>query len=76
MNIYRLTRRYKFGEKPFECTDTAIEYAVSPKVAREFVLTLLGQSGTKVDDDFGFECYTNKNMPNVEYYIDEIRVME
>lgn len=76
MTIFRITRRYLKGDKPWEVSDHTEEYTATLKLAHEYVKAILGDEAT-CDDNFGFmESWTTPHLPRIEYLIDSIRVLE
>ena len=76
MTIFRITRRYLKGDKPWEVSDHTEEYTATLELAHEYVRAILGDGAT-CDDNFGFmESWTAPHLPRIEYLIDSIRVLE
>ena len=71
--IARLTHRYYNGKRPNECSDNVVGYYSDIEKARATAKDFLGKDA-KVDNDFGFDIWVSKNLPNTEYIIDLIQV--
>jgi hypothetical protein len=74
MLIYRITHRHYYGSRlPHECSDHTIGYYNTLEKAHKCVQDFL-KEGAECNDDFGFEIWTSKFLPNTEYLVEKILV--
>lgn len=72
--IYKVTHRYKYGEKPWECRDTIEGYWKDLETARAWVRKVLGGE-CALEDEWGFDIWTSpRRHPRIEIFIDKIEL--
>jgi hypothetical protein len=71
--VYKVTYRYNYGTKPFECRDVIEGFWKTLEGARDYVKKMLGAE-VAVNDEWGFDIWKSPRHPRTEMFIEKIEL--